>query len=241
MSLLTVVQQFCTRTGLPVPNAVVNSGDNQLAQLVGLCNEVVEDLCDRWTWQDLTLETTFTTVNGEDQGSINTIAPNGFLRILEETIYNRTLRLPLFGPLWAQDWQALKALPQTGPFYKYRIRGDRLLFMPPGIAGQTCAFEYATSFSISVAAAPTVGVKSAFTLDDDTFILDERLLLAGLRWKWKSEKGLDYAEDFRRYEAMANNAAGRDGSKPRLNLGGGNQDYKPGIWVPSGNWNISNP
>lgn len=239
MSLLTVVQQFCTRTGLPVPNAVIGSGDNQLLQLVGLANEVVEDLCDRWTWQNLTREALFTTVNGEDQGNIEVIAPNGFLRILQETIFNRSLRLPIFGPLWAQDWQALKALPTTGPFNKYRIRGNRLLFMPPGTAGQQCAFEYATSFSILDNDGTTY--KSAFTEDADTFILDERLLQAGLRWKWKEEKGLDYAEDFRRYEQLANNAAGRDGSKPRLNLAGGNQDYQPGIWVPSGNWNVSNP
>lgn len=239
MSLLTVVQTFCLRTGLPSPNAVISSGDNQLLQLAALANEVVEDLCDRWTWQNLTREATFTTVLGEDQGAITTIAPSGFLRILQETIFNRTLRLPLFGPLWAQDWQALKALPTTGPFYKYRIRGNRLLFMPPGVAGHTCAFEYATSWAILATDGTTY--KSAFTDDADTFILDERLLLAGLRWKWKAEKGLEYAEDFRRYEQLANNASGRDGSKPRLNMAGGNQDYKPGIWVPSGNWNVSNP
>lgn len=239
MSLLSVIQQFSPRTGLPVPAAAIGSGDNQVLQLVALCNEVVEDLCDRWTWQILTREALFTTVTGEDQGLITTIAPNGFLRILQETIFNRTLRLPLFGPLWASDWQALKALPTTGPFYKYRIRGNRLLFMPAGIAGHTCAFEYATSFAILANDGTTY--KSSFTADTDTFILDEKLLLAGLRWKWKYEKGLDYAEDFRRYEQLANNAAGRDGNKPRLNMGGGNQDYKPGIWVPSGNWNVSNP
>lgn len=239
MSLLTVIRQFCARTGLPVPTAVINSGDNQALQLVGLANEVVEDLCDRWTWQNLTREATFVTVTGEDQGSINTIAPSGFLRILQETIFNRTLRLPLFGPLASQDWQALKALPTTGPFYKYRIRGNRLLFMPPGIVGQTCAFEYATSWAILAVDGTTY--RSEFLADSDTFILDERLLQAGLRWKWKAEKGLDYAEDFRRYEQLANNASGRDGSKARLNMGGGNSDYKPGIWVPSGNWNVSNP
>lgn len=239
MSLLSVVQQFCLRTGLPSPVAVMSSGDAQLLQIAALANEIVEDLCDRWTWQRLTKQAEFLTVNGELQGNILTLAPEGFLRISQETIFNRSLRLPIFGPLWAQDWQALKALPQTGPFNKYRIRDNLLLFMPPGTAGQTCAFEYATSWAIGDNS--TIGSKSSFTLDTDIFILDERLLLAGLRWKWKEEKGLDYAEDFRRYETLANNAAGRDATKPRLNLAGGNQDYKPGIWVPSGNWNVSNP
>lgn len=236
MSLLTVVQQFCLRTGIPNPTAVLGSANQQVLQVAALANEIVEDLCDRWTWQDLTRETVFTTVAGEDQGNILTLSPDGFLRILQETIYNRSLRLPIFGPLAASQWQALKALPQVGPFNKYRIVRDRLLFMPPGVAGQTCAYEYATSFSIL--AIDGLTYKSAFTVDTDTFILDERLLTAGLRWKWKYEKGLDYAEDFRRYEALANNASGRDATKQRLNMAGTNDDFQPGIWVPSGNWNV---
>lgn len=239
MSLLTVVQQFSSRTGLPPPLAVFDSGDNQVLQLAALANEILEDLCDRWTWQALTRESTFVTVAGEVQGTLPALAPHGFLRILQETIFNRTLRLPLFGPIWAQDWQAQKALPTTGPFYRYRIRGGQLLFTPPGIAGQTCAFEYASNWA--VLSADGVTAKPAFTEDTDTSILSESLLLAGLRWKWKSEKGLAYAEDFRRYESLANNAANRDGGKPRLSLNSKSEGYKPGIWVPSGNWNISAP
>lgn len=236
MSLLTTVQTFCRRTGLPVPTVVAASTDTQVIQILALLNEVVEDLCDRWTWQALTREATFTTINGEDQGAITAIAPNGFLRILQETIFNRTLRLPLFGPLAAPKWQNLKALPSTGPFYKYRLRGGRLLFNPVGVAGQTCAFEYATSYAVLAQDGTTY--RSSFTADTDTFLLDESLLLAGLRWKWKCEKGLDYAEEFRRFEELANNAAGRDGTKPRLNMGDCTGDFTPGIWVPAGNWNV---
>jgi hypothetical protein len=237
MSLLTVVQGFCQRTGLPVPSFVIGTTDSQIVQITALANEVVEDLCDRWTWTDLMREATFVTVAGEDQGSLDTIAPNGFLRISQETIFNRTLRLPLFGPMTQAQWQALKALPTTGPFYKYRIRQNRILFMPAGIAGHTCAFEYATSFAVVAADGTTY--RSAFAADTDTFVLEERLLLAGLRWKWKAEKGLDYAEEFRRYEEMANNASGRDGTKPRIDMSGGGNNFHPGIWAPSGNWNVS--
>lgn len=239
MSLLTVVQSFCQRTGLPVPSFAIGSTDAQVLQIIALANEVVEDLCDRWTWTDLMREAVFTTVTGEDQGSLDTIAPNGFLRISQETIFNRTLRLPLFGPMTQAQWQALKALPTTGPFYKYRIRQNHILFMPAGIAGHTCAFEYASSYAILANDGATY--RSAFAADTDTFILDEKLLTAGLRWKWKAEKGLDYAEEFRRYEELANNASGRDGTKPRIDMSGGGNDFRPGIWVPSGNWNISSP
>lgn len=233
MSLLTIVRTFAERTGLPVPDFVVGTRDAQILQIHSLLNEVCEDLCDRWTWQDLTKEALFTTVAGEDQGALATLAPFGFSRILQETIFNRTLRLPLFGPLAARNWQAMKALPTTGPFYKYRFRGGRLLFMPAGIAGHQCAFEYASTFC--VVGADTVQ-KATFTADTDTCLLDEKLLQAGLRYKWKFEKGLDYAEDLRRFEELANNASGRDATKPVLDMGNSGNNFQPGIWVSSGNW-----
>lgn len=236
MSLLSVVQSFCQRTGLPVPALAVGATDVQVLQIVALLNEVVEDLCDRWTWTGLVREAIFTTVDGEDQGALASIAPSGFLRISQETIFNRSLRLPLFGPMTQSQWQALKSLPTTGPFYKYRIRAGRLLFMPAGIAGHTCAFEYASSYAILASDGTTY--RGTFLADTDTFLLDEKLLQAGLRWKWKAEKGLDYAEEFRRYEEMANNASGRDGTKPRIDMSGAGNNFQPGIWVPSGNWNV---
>lgn len=235
MTILTTIQNFCLRTGLPKPAFVAGSQDAQIIQLLALANEICEDLCDRQNWQELVKEATFVTVAGEDQGLMSTIAPEGFLRVLQETIYNRSLRLPLYGPLNASQWQALKALPNAGPFYRYRVRGGRLLFQPAAAVGQTCAFEYVSSWIVNSA----TGVGQPFFLaDSDVFILDERLLLAGLRWKWKAEKGLDYAEEFRRYEMMVNNMAGVDGTKPRLSMDGGCQDFLPGIFVSPGTWNL---
>jgi hypothetical protein len=238
VSLLTAVQTVCKRTGIPVPAAVVASLDSQVQQLWGLADEVVEDIIDRWSWRDLINEATFTTINGEDQGSIATIAGGGagYRRILNDTIYNRTLHLPLFGPLAPQEWQMQKSVVQTGPFYQYRLRGGRLLFNPDGIAGHLCAFEYITDRAVLSSLGDS---QTSFLADTDTFILDEKLLVAGLRWKWKEEKGLDYAEDFARYENLGNNYAGRDGTAKPLSMNGSlNQIITPGIFVSPGNWNV---
>ncbi len=52
--------------------------------------------------------------------------------------------------------------------------------------------------------------KSAFSADDDTSILDSRLIELGTIWRWKAAKGLDYAQNYQNYEnavldAMASN------------------------------------
>ena len=237
-TMKALVQTFCQRRGLPVPNAVASSQDHQIIQLLALLNEALEDIVDRWDWSDLQQEALFTTVDGEDQGFVTTIAPNGFLRIFNETIFNRSLRLPIFGPLRKDQWQALKALPTTGPFYKYRIRQGKLLFNPAGVAGQTCAFEYQSARCVILEGSSSISAVR-FLNNGDTCIFDDKIVLAGLSWKWLSTKGLDYAEEFRRYETLANNAAGRDASHPRVNMGEASNRMIPGIWVSPGNWPLN--
>ena len=234
-TLLEIVNKFSSRQGLPTVTQVATSTDTTVLQAMALLNEELEELTDRFAWSQLRREAQFTSVAAESQGEITTIAPDGFLWIIKDTIYNRTRRLPIFGPMTARNWQFLKALPTTGPFDKYIIRGGELLVNPTMTAGHDCYFEYASSYAVESA---TATLKAVFTADDDVLLLPEKVALAGLRWRWKREQGLDYAEEFNRWEAMAANAASRDATKPTLDMGGGMSGWQPGIFVPAGNWNV---
>lgn len=237
MNLLAIVQEFCVRTGLRKPSSVAGSLDTQTLQFMGLANEIVEDLTDRWVFETLQKEATFTTIVGEDQGAISTIAPNGFLFIIRDTIYDRTQKVPLYGPMSPQVWAQTKAFVPAGPLFRYRIRGGRLLFNPAGVAGHACAFEYSSSYAIQNVADDVY--KSLFTKDTDEFLLDYKLLLLGLRWKWKSEKGHPYAEELRAYEEAAANAASRSGVKPKVDLAAtGDEPAEPYLVVAPGSWSL---
>lgn len=84
----------------------------------------------------------------------------------------------------------------------------------------------------------TVGA-SAWSADTDTSFLDEEIITQGIIWRWKQVKGLDYAEDFAKYEGMVNDAMGRDGGKARLSLSGsGIMNWPAGVFVPLGSWNL---
>lgn len=238
MDLLTLVQAFTDRTGLPKPTYVAGNPDHTTRQLLALLGEVLEDLVTRFEWQALTQEATFTTVNGADQGAISTLAPNGFKYILNDTVFNRTQQRKLFGPAKAAEWQAAKAAGMSGTMYTYRLMRGKLFFVPDGVAGDTCAFEYASTYA--VLAVDGITYKAYPTHDKDEFLLDHTLVMAGLRWKWKYEKGLDYAEDFRRYEELANNGKSRDATMPALSMNAGDdRSASPAILVPNGSWNLS--
>jgi hypothetical protein len=234
MNLFELVDAFCLRTGIPSPALLDGSRDAQARQIVALLNEVLEELTDRWSWTNLQREAVFTVVAGESQGLLTTLAPFGFKFIINNTIFNRTTRLPLFGPLDAAGWQTQKTLNLSGPLNNYRIVRGELFFLPISTPGHICAFEYASNFSVTDSSG--ANPSPIFLRQTDVSSFPDQLLLAGLRWKWKSEKGLDYSEDFRRYEEIVNNSIARDGSRPILNMGASRVDAAPAIIVSPGNW-----
>lgn len=234
MSMLTTVQKFCQRTNITVPNAVYGSSDKLIKQVLALLEEEGNDLAGRGSWQALTFEATHTTLATENQGAITDIATNGFRYILNDTIWDRDLREPVWGPVSDSDWQALKAMVVTGPRSQWRIRGDDLLANPAPPAGNTWAFEYVSWNWITNAAGSTY--KQYFTADSDLILLPEEIVLNGLRWRWMREKGLDYGEVFRTYETQVANALGQDGGKRILNQGGRYSGPKPMVYIPAGSW-----
>lgn len=233
MSLLTIVQSFCERTKLGSPTTVIGNGDTFVVQIRALLEEEGDALSRRGDWEGLTFEATHTTTATEDQGAITSIATNGFRYIKDETMWDRTDKLPI-PQMHSTLWQRFKATVNASPRYRYRIRGGKLLFTPTPSASHTVAFEYVSKNWIL--GANGVTYKSAFTLDTDTVLIPEELLRMGLRWRWKKEQGFEYAEDFRDYEMQVADALGRDGGKATLNMSESYPMSRPGVIVPEYSW-----
>lgn len=234
MSLLTVVKSFCRRQQLPEPATVSGTTDQQIAQVMALLEEEGMDLGKRGLWERMTYEATFTTVAAESQGAISAIATNGFDFVINQTIFDRDSGLQAIGPVSPANWQAMKSLVSSGPQYQFRLRGGNLLINPAPAAGLNWYFEYHSKNWII--GADGVTYKSYFTLDTDEILFPEELALMGLRWRWKKEKGLEYAEDMRTYELQVSDAIGRNGMKPILSADNTPRKKGPLIFIPQGNW-----
>lgn len=232
MNLLQLCQRFAQRTGLPVAMTVFN-GSPVYLQIATLLDEVLDYLTTQHSLVQLRKQAVFTSVDGENQGVLNQIAP-GFLRFCKGSFFDRARRLEVSGPLSPREWQAQKALAVSGPYSWFRVIGEDLCLLPNAGAGHELAFEYQSSYAVYDS--DTGEFKQYVTKDQDLLVLPDTLLLAGLRWRWKAEKGQDYAEEFRAFETLATSYDMVDKGARALMMDGSQDSARPGIIVPSGNW-----
>lgn len=234
-TLLVTIQEICRRFAITVPGTVIGSTDKQVVQLYSILQEGLDELSGRGAWERLVNEASWTTTATESQGALTTLATNGFKYILPQTLWDRTEKLPLLGPISGREWQALKAIVITGPRYSFRLRGGLFIVTPAPPAGHTWVFEYVSSNYILAVDGTTY--KKRFTADTDEILLPDDIVQVMLRWRWMREKKLDYAEEFNTCERMVINAIGRDGVKPVLWMDQhGSHGPQPGVFIPSGTW-----
>lgn len=235
MSLLTIVQQAAPLIGVSKPAVVATATDPTVSLLFGLAQQEGEELARYGDWRALRKEKTFTTVFAETQ--TDTPIPPDFAGIIDLTIWNRSARRPLYGPVDAAQWQQWKAgstFPVTDSF---TLRGTAWLMGPPPAAGQTIAYEYrSANWCQSSGGTP----QSAWAADTDTALLSERLMRLGLVWRFKMRRGLEWQTDHENYLNEVDGELARDRPRKVLDLRYGGPPYRyPGVVVPDGTWPVS--
>ena len=231
LTCLQIIQTVAKRVGLTAPTSAIGSTITDIIQLIALCEEEGQEQA-RYPYQVLQQEATFTTAATQIQSTL-AACTTGFGYIVNDTIWNRTLRRPVYGPSTQQSWQQQKAMQINGPFNTFRIQNGNINFYPTPVAGQSCYFEYISKNWITLNGG---GTSSTFANDADVPMLDDQLVTLGTIWRYKAAKGLSYSEDFAKYERQRMDIEARDASKPILSMGGAMYDVQPVILVPRGNW-----
>jgi len=233
MTVLSTIVRHCQLHALAIPTAVVGSTDTQVIQLLATLQETLEDMQQESDFQVVTRECVFTAIADEDQGPIEDLGGglNGYRKANFETFYDRSLMRPLYGPVNDTEWQELKALPNPGPFYKFRIWQGHLYLNPtPSAPLSEIAFEYQTEWAVLSSAGV---LKPLITADDDTFVFPENIVRKWMIYRWKQLKGLPYQEDRQRAYDLLNNYISTDKVKRRIDVSGCRPvSMEPGIFVP---------
>lgn len=141
--------------------------------------------------------------------------PSDYDRQINRTHWDKTQHWQMIGPETAQQWEWLTSgYISTGPIVRYRIFGSYFQIWPPQGTQHYLGFEY-----ISNAWARSVldVAKTSFTVDTDTCIFPDRLMVLGLKHKYYQAKGLGdiYKAD---YDAQRSIAWANDAGAQTLNM-----------------------
>ncbi len=232
MSLLTMVQDCATKIGISRPSTIVGNSSIEVVELLAFAQEEGAELVKRGDWGILQKEYTFATTATETQTNFSVSDLDHFI---DETHWNRSRRLPLFGPLNPQEWQNVKAFTTSPVKDSFRYRGGLFLLNPVPAAGENIYGEY-VSKNFCQSSGGTG--QDAWAADTDTGVLSERIMGLGVIVRFKAAKGLDFATDLAKYETQVLTALEKDKPSRTVDMSGDGMRRQPGVVVPDGNWNV---
>lgn len=217
MSLLSICQDAARELKLAIPASIVsNTGDEDAQVLFRLAKKEGYLLSKRAEWTALRKEHTFLTVAADSQGTPS--LPTDFEMYVDGTMYNRTSRRRVYGPITPAEWQEHKASLVTHVNPVFIVRGAQILMSPLQGVGDTVAYEYISTRWARDAADTE---KLTFSLDTDTSVFVEEILTAGLIWRYRAQMGFEHETARLEYERMVADRIMRDGIRPRLQLADG--------------------
>lgn len=218
MTLLSLVQSATPKIGIPKPVTVVDNSDVQVETLLELANQEGQELARAGHWEALVVETTFTAVAQSEQTNA---MPSDFVGFIDGSFFNRSSRRRVFGPISPQQWQREQATSVAAGIHDFfRVRGGNILITPDPTAGDTMAFEYGSTFWVDTDGDGD-GDSETWDADDNTSLLEERLMSLGLIWRFLDKSGLPYETKKKTYDDEVEKALARQGGAPILSLSGG--------------------
>lgn len=227
MSILPAMQSAAVRLVGRKPStffATTNQFEMEIADLV---TETAKDIAKTHDWQALLKQAVLT----GDGSTTSFDLPTDYDRMMiKGEVHSKSWARWRFTP--ARDLDQLmdfqSGLSVLNPGI-WTLLGGMMEFYPAPATGETPKFFYVSkNFAASKDDAP----QDCFQKDDDKFLLDDRLLTLGLLWRWKAQKGMEYAELMASYEKALAEDIGRDKGARILTVGRGRMRGDVSIGYP---------
>lgn len=212
-TILAIIQQATAELNLPSPVIVLSNQDQNVQKLLSLTRAVCDDLLAEADWQTLQTRYSFTTVSGQE----SYLMPGDLGRFISGSFFDANNRWPMQGPKTPIEWEWIKVSSfGGGPFAKFRVYNDKFFVSPlPGVTPYTFNFEYISSYYVRNGANVAI---ADFIADDNICQFDHRLLVYGMKLKWRESLGLDTTAVLSDYKRALEFAKGADMPTPKLNL-----------------------
>ena len=204
-SILGIIQQVCKRPlGIEPPDTLYSSSDRTAQELAEVANAAADMITRAHRWRKLVQRATYS----GDGTTVDYDLPDdyGFMPD-DQQVWSSTAQIPLIPMHSLDDWLAMDVRnfnPGTNAWIMY---GQQIHFVPALDSGEVAQHFYQSTASVQPASGTA---KSTFTLDTDTFRIDDELLRKAIIYLWKEDKGLPYAEFQNDYEILKEKLIARD-------------------------------
>ena len=142
--------------------------------------------------------------------------PSDYDAIVPRTMWDKSKHWEMLGPEDAQQWEwLLSGFIATGPRIRWRLYGDYFQIWPGNSSAEYLGFEYRSK---GWARAADGTVKNSFTVDTDTCIYPDRLIVLNTKLKYWEAKGFDTQAVYRDYLTELETAMAQDVSGANLSF-----------------------
>lgn len=216
MTVLSACQAAMVRLVGRKPQTVFSSTQQMEIEIADLATDVATDIAGSHDWRALT---TIHTITGDGSTTNFALPPDYDRMVLAQRITDANNWL--WGYTAAQSLEEWMLITSSGftavtPGW-WIILDGQLQFSPAPPASDPARFAYVSkNFGLAATGGTPI---SAFTADGDTFRIEDRLLTLGIIWRWKAQKGLEYAEDLANYEKAFSEKAARDSGSQAIRKG----------------------
>lgn len=206
-TLLSIVQTVQDELGLPRAGSVATNSNTTERQMMALVNREGKALVKLSEWPILVPRTpaTITTVAGTGVYNV----PSDFDRWIDETAWDRTNHWQMMGPDSPMEDRAriesLVASTSPSRFFRY-VGGAIRVFPTPTVSDETLVYEYVSKNWCQDGSTP----KSEMNKDTDEPLVDDQLLILGMKWRFLSQKGFDATPARMEYDLYLNSKIGSD-------------------------------
>ncbi len=123
--------------------------------------------------------------------------PTDYDAIVPRTQWDKSKHWEMLGPEDAQQWEwLLSGFIATGPRIRWRLLGNYFQIWPGFSNAESLGFEYRSK---GWAASAAGAAKNSFTVDTDTCIYPDRLMVLSTKLKYFQAKGFDTTALYRDY------------------------------------------
>ncbi len=143
--------------------------------------------------------------------------PTDYDAIVPRTQWDKSKHWEMLGPEDAQQWEwLLSGFIATGPRVRWRLYGDYFQIWPGFSNAESLGFEYRSK---GWARAADGTAKNSFTLDTDTCIYPDRLMVLSTKLKYFEINSFDTTALYRDYSRELETDIAQNTSAPNLSLG----------------------